>query len=801
MFRNYLKIALRNLKRKKGFAFINIIGLAIGIASFVFIMLFVKSELSYDNFHKNGDHIYRVAGIYDQGGDKRNHSAETTYMMKDWFDTSFPEVDKTVRLFFTGGLIKFHDKKFDEDKLIYADPDFFKMFSFRIIKGDKENPISGPGSLVISTSSAIKYFGNDDPIGKILDVNDVHVKVTAVMQDIPENSHFHGDFVISMKTIERMFPKWVLTNPTGISHFTYIQLKKNVKASTVEKQLSEYTLNQFNERFAKERSYFLQPLQDIHLHSNLSNEIEPNGDILYVYLLAAVALIILLMSCINYMNLSIAGSAGRSAEIGIRKVVGAKRRQLIMQFLGESVILSFIALILSIVIVELGLPFFNTLTGKSIQLAVFNNLTFLGGLFLLSIIVGVIAGSYPALLLSKLKSIQSLKGIFLNSGNNSKRLRKILITIQFVASTAFLVSTFVIYNQLTFMQDKKLGINPEQVMLVSLQSREAGTQFNKIHDRLLQNPNIKEVAGSNNNLTDRIGNWREYELDGKDKAVVIPTIVVTYDFFKTLDATIKEGRDFDIKYGTDSTNAYILNEAAVKFLNLKKPVGTKLSGRIFTGNEWNNKDATIIGVINDFNLASLKEEIQPTVFSLNTSKTTPLRYLAIKCNSSDLSSTVQFIKNTWNNIFPERNLRYTFMDEEIHQFYLKEENFLQIFLSFAFLAIFIACIGLLGISAYTAMERTKEIGIRKVLGASTTSIMRLFTGDFIKSVLIANILAFPLAYYAMNKWLENFAYRIDLSLWIFLLAGLAALLIAVLTVSIQAARVALVNPVESLKYE
>lgn len=801
MIKNYFKIALRSLRRKKGFAFINIIGLAIGIASFVFVMLYVRDEVSYDKFNKNGNRIFRIAGIYDQGGDKKNHSAQTTYMMKDWLDTSFPDVSKVVRLFFTGSPVKYDDKIFQEDKLIFADPGFFDMFSFKILKGNREKLLDGPDKMVISVTTANKYFGNDDAVGKILKLDGTPVKITGVMEDIPANCHFHGDFVVSMKTIEPSFPGWVLTNPTGTSHFTYIELKKGVHPKTFEKELADYILKMGGKDFAKSRTYFLQPLEDIHLHSNMSDEIEPNGDILYVYLLSAVAIIILLMSCINYMNLSIAGSAGRAAEIGIRKVVGAKRRQLILQFLGESVILSLLALLLAIILIETGLPFFNSLTGKSIDSGLVNNFSFLFELVSLALLVGLLAGSYPAILLSRLKSLQSLKGIFMKSGRESKKLRKALITVQFTASIAFLISTVVIYHQLTFMQNKKLGINPEQVMLVPLQSATNPEQFGKLRNRLLQNPNIKQVSASNNQLTDRVGNWRAYEIASLNKNVNIPTIVVTYDFFKTIQAKIKEGRDFSRDFQTDSTSAYIINEAAVKFLGLKNPVGKYISGRIFDGNKWNDKKATIIGVVKDFNMASLREEIQPVVFSLSTSGTTPLRYMAIRLSSKNISPTVQFIKNTWTEFAPGHPIQYKFMDEEIHQFYTKEEKFLQIFLSFAALAIFIACLGLLGISAYAAVERTKEIGVRKVLGASTANILGIFTGDFIKSIIVANVLAFPIAYYVMNKWLQNFAYKTALSWWIFVVAGSVAIIIALLTVSIQAIRAALTNPVESLRYE
>ncbi len=800
MLKNYLRIALRNLHKRKGFASINIAGLAIGMASFIFIALFVQDELSYDDFHAKGDRIYRIAGEYDQGGDSRNRSAMTTYVMKRWLDASFPDIQSTVRLGFGNGLVRYEDKKFQEKQLMFADPAFFDMFSFELIQGDPTTVIDEPNKMVISETIAGKYLGEQDPIGKIMEIDETAVTVAGVMKPMPHNNHFHSDFVISMQTAEPLYPKWVLTNATGISHYTYVELKPGVKPEDIEKQLADFMLTKDKE-FAESRTYFLQPMQDIHLHSDLTSEIEANGDIMYIYVLSVVALIILLMACINYMNLSIAGSASRTKEIGIRKVVGAGRRQLIAQFLGESVILAFLALILSVIVVEVALPFFNALAGKSIQTSIIQNMPFLLGLLLLSIFIGVLAGSYPALLLSGLKSVHTLKSKFVKVGRDAKTLRKGLVVVQFAASAGLLVSTLVIYHQLTFMQNKKLGVNPEMVLVAPFQTDEIADQFVQLRTRLLQNPNVLEVAASNNQLTSRVAHWREYELEGQDEPVMLPTMVVTHDFFRTLQGEFVAGRDFNRDFRTDTNEAYILNEAAVRFLGLDSPVGAALTGRIFNGSNWSEKQARIIGVVKDFHLASLHREIQPVVFSLSTPQTTPLNYIAIRLSSHNVAATLREIEDIWHSLAPERPMLYTFMEQGVRQLYQAEARFLQVFLSFSVLAIAVACLGLLGISLYSAVERTKEMGIRKVLGASTANILRSFGTDFLKLVLVANVLAWPVAYYFMQRWLENFAYRIDIAWWTFALAGGLALLIALVTVSWQAIRVALVNPVESLRYE
>lgn len=801
MFKNYLKIALRTLNRNKSNAFINVIGLAIGIACSVLILLFVRDELSYDDFHEKGDRIFRIAGEYDQGGDVRNRSAVTTYRMKGWLDAAFPDIKNVVRLDpRASGVVRQGEDLFQESGLLYVDDNFFDMFTCQWLRGEPKTALSEPNTMVLTRSVAQRYFSDSDPLGETLVVNDVPVKITGLIGDMPANSHFHGEFIISMKTAEPYYPNWILTNATGSSHYTYVELAAGIAPETIERQLAEYMRSK-SESFAETRTYFLQALPDIHLHSNLSGEIEANGDILYVYLLSAIAFIILFMACINYMNLAVARAASRSTEVGLRKTIGASRKQLAAQFLGESIITALVALFVAAILIELSMPYFNDLAGKSLHFNVLQNLPIFAGLVGFAVLIGLLAGSYPAAFLSALQSISMLKGQFSSSGDKSLGLRKALVLVQFAASVALLVCTISIYHQLTYMQNKKLGIESELVVTIPLQTGDIADRFEQFRNELLSNPQIQHVAATNNQLPGRISHWREYRIAGQAETVMVPTMVVSYDFFETLQTEFVAGRPFDRAFQTDANAAYIVNESAAKFLGLESPVGMAMTGRIFDGATWGEKEAKIIGMVRDFHLASLHTQIQPVVFSLTTPQTTPLHVMAIKMNSAQLTGTLAFIEESWQKLAPERPFVFNFMNEQIDKLYHAEQRFLHVFLAFTVLAILVTCLGVLGLSAYMVAQRRREIGIRKVLGASVPNILMVLSGGFARLMLLANLLAWPLAWYAMSLWLQNFAYRVEVGWWVFLLASGLALLIALLTVGTQAMRAAVANPVEALRYE
>jgi putative ABC transport system permease protein len=615
------------------------------------------------------------------------------------------------------------------------------------------------------------------------------------MKEMPHNSHFHADFVISMKTVEPLFPKAWLTNSPALTHYIYVQLSDGTEPRKIEAQIADYVMLK-DKKLAEWCKHFLQPLRDIHLRSNLLGEMETNGDIRYVYILSTVAFIILFMACINYMNLAVARSANRVKEVGIRKVVGARRKQLIQQFLGESVVTALLALILSIFLVNIFLPIFNEFSGKELQLNFSQNLAFVTGLVLLSLIVGGLAGSYPAVFLSAFQPASILKGKLVKTGSKSFNLRQGLVVAQFTISIVLLISTVIIFNQLTFMRNKKLGINQELVLTIPLQT--IVSKFEPMRNALLTNPKITDVAGTNNPLTVLVRQTRRYRVQGIEGQVRLPTMFVTHDFFKTIQAEIVDGRDFSRDFTTDVDGACIINEAAVTFIGLESPVNTSIDRGTYPGDEGSEKySKKIIGIVRDFHTASLHTEIQPTLFRLYS----PLYFMVVRINGNDITKTLAFIEDIWKKFAPARPIQFTFMEEDVHSLYKAEERFMQVFLTFAALAIVITCLGLFGLSAITAAQRTKEVGIRKILGASRVIIVRLLSAEFLKLTAIANIIAWPIAYFVMSRWLQDFVYRIDIGVWAFLIAAALALAIAMITISFQTFKAATANPVEALRYE
>lgn len=802
MIKNYLRIALRALNKQKRYTLINLLGLATGLACVIFIYLFVQDELSYDRFNEKGERIYRVAGIYDQGGDALNHSAITTYKLRDMLLTRIPAIQNVVRLGPAGNSFKHNGKFYEEKRVLAADQGFFDMFSYRFVDGEPETALDGPNKMVITQAMARKYFGDRKAVGQALEFDDEMVAITGVIAEMPRTSHFHADFIISMQTMHPKYPEWVRSNATGSSHHTYIELPPGMSVAEFETAAEEMLVSMSPE-FAEQVSYFLQPLYGIHLHSNLTNELEPNGDIKNVYILAIVAFIILLTACINYTNLAIARSAGRAREVGMRKVLGAQKRQLIYQFIGESVLLAVLALFLAGLLVELLMPWFVQLSGKELEFTLLGNFSFWGSLFLLAVAVGVLAGGYPAFFLSSYRAVRVLKGTTAENGHKPIILRKGLLVLQFTLSVILIICTATVYSQLEFLQNRKLGINPEQLMQIPFQSREMISNYEQIRTALLAQPGAVSVSANAGTLTSRIGNWRQYYLNGSEEQVQIPTMVVEHGFFETVQAEIISGRDFSKAFSTDVSGAYIINESAARFLGLEPEaaVGTPIVGSIFTGSVWGRKNAKIIGVVKDFHLASLHTEIQPAIFSLHSGRTTGLSQLIVRVRADHLQNTVQGIEKVCGAFSDGRAINFTFMDEDVQLLYQAEQRFLEIFSTFTFLAILVTCLGVLGLSAFTAMQRTKEIGIRKVLGAPVFRIVALLSTDFVKMVLLANIIAWPVAYFAMSTWLTSFAYRTELGIWLFLFSGLLALVIALATISFQSISAALVNPVKSLRYE
>ncbi len=807
MIKNYFKIAFRSFWRNKVFSAINILGLAIGIATCLIIMLFVNNELSYDRFNKKADRMVRV---YFQGimaGQKMN---ESTVMppVAHTLKTDFPEVEEATRIrdFGTPRLV-FADKSFREDRLAFVDSNFFQVFTLPLLQGDPKTALLEPNSVVITKNVAKKYFGDEDPIGKIISFKDGKnpaCKVTGVIDKVPENSHFHFDIFASMTSIaESKEASWMRSN-----FYTYLVLQKgfdykNLEAKlpgVVEKYMGPQmlqsmgiTLSEFRKK-GNNISFHLQKLTDIHLHSDFSGDLSATGDIRYVYIFGAIAMFMLLIACINFMNLSTAGASKRAREVGIRKVLGSLKRDLVKQFLLESLLLTVIALILSILFIYLALPSFNYLAGQQLEVSFSEHPLLIPGLLLFVLCTGFIAGSYPAFYLSSFRPVAVLKGKFI-SGKTSTGLRSGLVIFQFFISIILIVSTTVVYNQLSFIQNKKLGYDKDQVMIVN-NTWMLGKNQDVFKRDLMNDSRVASVSSSNYLPAGPSDNNNFFIYPGDASNQIIKTLRYDVDenYIPTLGMALQAGRNFSKEFATDSS-AVILNEAAANALGWKeKSIGQTISNNNNSGKQIRYH---IIGIIKDFHFRSLHERISPLVMSFAPDPGT----LIVKLKTKNVSGLTSTLRERWGSFGPEEPLSYSFLDERFNNTYQSEQKIGMILGLFAGLTIFVACLGLFGLARFTAEQRTKEIGIRKVLGASVTNVTALLSKDFLKLVLIAFLIASPIAWFLMNKWLQDFAYKINISWWTFAIAALLAILITIVTVSFQSIKAALANPVDSLRAE
>lgn len=803
MVKNYLKVAIRNIIKHKGFSIINILGLATGIACSIFILLFVAHELSYDKFHEKADRIYRIAVRASVGDTKIRQTYSSSATFKKLLE-DFPEIEKGVKFLRLGRTpINLGDKTFYESRFYAVDSTFFDVFTFPLIHGDPNTALSGPNSMVISKDTALKYFGSTDAVGKILRADfsygsgSIDFEITGVSENVPSNSHFHYDLLVSSSTFPTFIndPGWTSNN-----FITYVVLKEGIKSEWFNERLKEFTRRhmggeQFDAWVAKGNywEYFLQPVTEIHLNSDLNGEFEANGNETYIYIFSAISIIILLIACINFMNLSTAKSSLRAKEVGMRKVVGSGRRNLVSQFLSESVLLSFISLTIGMVLVIILLPLYKNLIGRPLEIHYFDNLIVIPSLLALGLIVGIISGSYPAFFLSSFKPITALRGMAIRSRGGSW-LRNLLVIFQFTISIFLIIGTLAVHQQLKFFQNKKLGFDKEQVLVI----RNPGALGNNIvpfKESLHNYSQIKDVSGSNTLPGESFSNIG-FGAEGVDKSFTLNLCVCDYDFLKTLKLELSRGRFFSKDFSTDS-HAAVLNEKAVELLGWDDPIGKKI-------NNWsqNRGDFTVIGVIKDYHYESLHQEIRPQALFLSGGYYTNVEsYISVRLSTENISETIGYVENTWRDFAPNKPFEYSFLDEDYNNLYINEQQTRKLFSIFSFLAIFIACLGLFGLASFIADRRTKEIGIRKVLGASVLRIVQILNKSFMKWVLLANLIAWPAAWFVMNRWLQNFAYRIDLSWWMFVLAALLALVIAFITVSFQTVKAALRNPVDSLRYE
>ena len=801
MFKNYFKIALRNIRRHKTYSFINIIGLAIGMACCILILLYVQDELSYDSYHANADHIYRlVAQGKSSGGEERRNAAIGAPIAKI-FSNALPEIRKAARLYSEDRvLVKNGEKKFFEERFFFADPDIFDVFSFSFIRGDSQTALDAPYSVIITESIAQRYFNEDDPIGKSVIVNNEHTfNITAVIQDVPSNSHFKFDFLAPLRTLADLHGERFLTHPGYLSFYSYLLLEEETNPAELEQKFHVMLTQYLGEQAASMRSFHLQPLKSIHLHSKIGSEIEVNGEISYIYIYSAIAFFILLIASFNFMNLSTARSARRAKEVGMRKVLGAFRLQLVKQFLGESVILSFLSLFLATILAELSLRVFNSLTGKELALNYFGNIGIFLGLVGIVLIVGIIAGLYPALFLSRFNPVRTLKGK-LGTGGKSGSFRRFLVVAQFAISIILITGTIIIQNQLNYMRNRNLGFNKEQVVVIPVNDPGISQAYESIKTEFRQSPSVINATASSSvpgkpfmTITYRI------EAPPESEHPKFITYFVDYDFLDTLGIELAAGRNFSKEFATDESSAFILNETAVRKLGWDDP----LNKQIIWPSSLLRRDAIVktgrvIGVVKDFNVTSLHQVIEPVILHIRPKN---FHGISARIRTENVPETLAFLKEKTTKFSPLFPFEYSFLDDDFDKLYRADKKVGQLVGIFSSLTIFVACLGLFGLASFTAEQRTKEIGIRKVLGSSISGIILLLSKEFLKWILVANIIAWPIAWYLSKNWMQNFAYRSSIGFWIFLLSGSLALIIAFLTISYQSIKAALANPIDSLRYE
>lgn len=806
MFNNYLKIALRNIFKHKGYSLINIVGLAIGMACCLLILLYIQDELSYDRYHENADRIYRVIEEVRLEG-VGEESSSMPFPTGDTLPLEYPDaVEASVRFFnFQLPTMSVQygtsdEKLFNEPRFFFADSAVFQVFSFEMIEGDPKKALEEPNTIVITEAMAEKYFEDEDPMGKTLRwQNGVNLRVTGVIKDVPPNSHFQFDFLGSFATLRRLFGGNLPQNWYWNPCWTYILLRDGVSADSLQAQFPALVQKYFPDSIKNKVVVKLQPLKDIHLFSHLDYEINPNSDISYIYIFSAIAVFVLLIACINFMNLATARSANRGREVGMRKVLGAYRTQLIKQFLGESMILCVIAAVLSVLIIEIVLPAFNAFSGKILSTDYFTDGSLLVGLIVITLTVGILSGIYPAFFLSGFDPVKVMKGT-LERGGKSSAFRKVLVVVQFAISIVLIIGTIICFQQLNYLRNTKLGFNKDQIVMLPAYGTTLARWYERFRERILQDPHISQVAA----MEDVLG--AKYQTgsfipEGTSESNMqqIPLLVVTHDFIETFDMEMVSGRSFSKEFPTDITEGIIINESASKRFGWspEEALGKRLR-------QQNDLMLKVVGVVKDFNYASLSQPITPFVLEMPRNPgqmNNRMRYVAVRTSAADLQQTIGFLRSTWEEVVPNRSFDFFFLDDELDKLYHAEEQMGRVFGVFTILAIVIACLGLFALASFTTELRTREIGIRKVLGAQAFGIVILLSKEFAKWVLIANVIAWPVAFYIMERWLDGFAHRTIIGISTFIVAAILAFAISILTVSFQAFKAALSDPVKSLRYQ
>ncbi len=796
---NYFKIASRRIRRHKGFSFINIAGLAIGMACAIIILLWVQNELSYDRFHENRDSLFRVAAFVTFPN-RSAHSALGPPPLAPALKEEFPEIIQSTRFDDCPRIVfKYQDKAYYEEKGVLVDPSFFEMFTFPFLQGNSQTALSDPFNIILTEKTAVKYFGTENPVSKTLLIEGQLVKVTGVLKNVPENSHIQFDFVLPYELKREMgdnIDYWGNTNT-----YAYVQLNKEASPSEVDKKIENFLSEKLATIFKMDNPFdikmYLQPISDIHLSAYITDQnYAVVTDSKYIYIFSVVAFFILIVACINFMNLFTARSMKRAREIAMRKVVGSKRTQLIKQFLTESLLFSFVSLAVALVAVYTFLPTSQKFLDKNLAINLLD-FKFIVSLLLMTVLTGIIAGSYPALFLSSMSSIRILKGHDQRAGGQLLA-RKFLVIVQFSLSIILIIATIIIHRQIEFMRNTELGFDKDNVVYMPLKGN-IGKHYETFKNELLQEPSILSISAKNSHPLEESDYTTDLEWPGKDptQQIIMEVTGVYYDYIETMKLEMKEGRSFSKAYPADIGGAIILNERAVELMGLESPLGKEIK-------VWRRK-GTIIGVVKNAHFRSLKQQIEPQIQylypDLNTQEMNEFGVILARIKGGQVPEALASLEKVWEELEKNYPFEFGFLDISVDSQYRSEKQIGQIINIFALLGLFISCLGLFGLASFMAEQRTKEIGIRKVLGASVSQIIAMLSTDFAKWVALASVVAWPLAYFILREWLGEFAYRVGLGIGIFLLSTAFALFVALLTVSYQAIKAATSNPVDALRYE
>ncbi|HVV05617.1 MAG TPA: ABC transporter permease [Puia sp.] len=811
MWRNYLKIAFRNMAKYKVISFINLFGLTVGITCCLLILSYIIHETSYDKYNSKADRIYRVTRSFNnKEGAESLHLGAVAPPFGPLLKNEFPDIEKVTRILPFGTVpTRYKEKIFNEKDIYCADEYFSGVFDVAMVKGDPHTALTDPFSIIVTDDVAHRYFGDEDPMGKTIQMNSqFNLKVTGVFKPFPENAHFHPHILVSFNTLKDTAiygEKGLQTNWGNNAFFTYLLFPKDYPVKNIEARFPAF-LDKYMPGYygtipaSKMTKLYLQKLTDIHLTSHLDEEMEENGDIKRVYIFSAIALFILFIACINYMNLSTARSALRAKEIGIRKTSGAQRSEIIVQFLSESVLITLLAAILAVGLTWLTLPLLNTVTGLSLNINSVLIPQVIIPLILTPFVIGIISGIYPALFMSSFQPVKVLKGLF-KAGKSTTSFRQALVVTQFAISIILIICTAIVFQQLHYMQEKSLGFDKERIVTIGYDEATMNKSYESFRKELLGSAYIRDVGRSSRipsgRLLDEQGASTESGDSLRPVSADIKYVAADFDFIPTYGMHVLAGRSFSRAYGTDSTS-FVLNAAGARALGLQQP--QQAVGRNFS---YGGIKGKIVGVLEDFHFESLHQQIVPLVLAMTPPGTPGFHYnwVSIKIAGNNVPAGVAYLEKTWKKYMPQTPFEYTFLDDKFDELYRSEQRQGTLFTSFSGIAIFIACLGLLGLSAFAISQRIKEIGIRKVLGAGVGSIVALLSKDFLKLVAIAAIIAFPIAWYAMHNWLMDFAYRISIQWWIFIIAGILASAVALITISFQAIRAATAPPVKSLRTE